>query len=174
MSTTLTKMALAAAFVAFTASKAEAAEPLIGYVNMQRAILEVEEGKRAKSDLRKKYEAKQKELTKREQELKALQEAIQKESVVKDDEATRQRRLEFQTKYLELQQIFMKESQELQQLQEKEIRAIQVKMRKVIDGIGKSEGYTLILEIQENRLLFAKAHLDITNQVIRKYNAKYK
>lgn len=156
------------------ATEAAAADPLIGYVNMQRAILEVEEGKRAKTQLQKKYEIKQRELSKREQELKALQDAIEKESVVKQDDAARQRRVEFQTKYLELQQIFMKESQELQKMQEKEIKAIQDKMRKVINNIGRAGGYTLILEIQENRLLFAKQHLDITNEVIRKYNAKYK
>ena len=32
----------------------------------------------------------------------------------------------------------------------------------------------LILEVSDSRLLFAKPHLDLTNELIRKYNAKYK
>lgn len=156
-------------------STAKAAKPpVIGYVNMQRAILEVDEGKRAKAALKKSFEVKQQALTKREQELKTLKDAIDRESVMKDDAATRQRKLEFQNKLIELQQVFMKEQQELQQLEQKELAAISDKMRKVIQEIGKTGGYTLILEVQESRLLFAKPHLDLTNEVIRKYNARHK
>ncbi|NJK88591.1 MAG: OmpH family outer membrane protein [Myxococcales bacterium] len=47
-------------------------------------------------------------------------------------------------------------------------------MKGVIAEVGAAGGYDLVLEIQANRLLFAKDHLDITNEVIRKYNVKYK
>jgi Skp family chaperone for outer membrane proteins len=47
-------------------------------------------------------------------------------------------------------------------------------MRGVIKEIGEQGGYTLILEVQDARLLYAKPHLDLTNEVIRKYNGKYK
>lgn len=147
---------------------------MIGYVNIQRAILEVEEGRRAKDALKSTFENKQKRLSEREGELKKLKEAIEKESLVKDDAATRQRKLDFQNKLLELQQVFMKEQQELQQLEQKELSAITGKMKKLIEEIGEQGGYTLILEIQDSRLLYAKSHLDLTNEVIRKYNAKYK
>lgn len=147
---------------------------LIGYVNIQRAILEVDEGKRAKNALKSTFEAKQKKLTEREEELKKLKDAIERESVVKDDAATRQRKAEFQNKLLELQQVFLKEQQELQAEEQKQLSAITEKMKKVIQDIGEQGGYTLILEIQDSRLLYAKAHLDLTNEVIRKYNAKHK
>ncbi len=158
----------------FVGIRAEAKEPVLGYVHLQRAILEVEEGKRAKEALRKTFEKKQQALSKREKELKSLQAAIEKESVVKDDAATKQRKLEFQNKLLELQQVFVKEQQALQSLEQKELANITKKMRGVIRQIGTEGKYTLILEIQESRLLYAKAHLDVTNEVIRKYNAKYK
>jgi len=155
--------------------RASAAEPpLLGYVNLQRAILEVDEGKRAKANLQKTFEKKQSELSKRENELKALKEAIEKQTVVKDDAASRQQKIEFQTKLMELQQTFMKEQQELQASEAKELSAITDKMRVVIQEIGKAGNYTLILEIQENRLLHAKPHLNLTNEVIRKYNQKHK
>ena len=153
------------------AKTALAANPVLGYVHLQRAILEVEEGKRAKAKLQKTVEKKQKSLMAKEKELKTLKEALDKQSVVKkDDPAIRAQKAEFETKLMELQQIFVQEQQELQKLEAKTLSGITKKMRKIIRGIGRTEGYTLILEIQENRLLFAKKHLDLTNQVIRRYN----
>jgi outer membrane protein len=149
-------------------------KPLIGYVNLQRAILEVEEGKRAKANLKKTFEKKQTDLSKRENELKNLKDAIERESMVKDDAATRQRKVDFQNKLLELQQVFVKEQQELQAAEQKELAAITEKMRAVIAELGKTGGYTIILEVQDSRLLFAKPSLDLTNEIIRKYNGKYR
>jgi outer membrane protein len=154
-------------------SKVAHAKETLGYVNLQRAILEVDEGKRAKEALKKQFEKKQADLQKKETELKSLKDALEA-SATKDDPATRQKRIEFQNKLLDLQQVFVKEQQELQQLEQKELSAITTKMRKIIEDIGKAGEYTLILEIQDSRLLYAKAHLDLTNEVIRKYNTTHK
>ena len=155
-------------------SRAEAKE-LIGYVNLQRAILEVDEGRAAKKKLKVTFEKKQKELAGKEQELKALKDKLDAESVAKkEDSASRAKKLEFQEKLLELQQTLVKEQQALQQLEAKALSKITKKMRGVIKNIGKAGGYTLILEINDSRLLYAKGHLDLTNEVIRKYNVKYK
>ena len=157
-----------------TSTAALAATPVLGYVHLQRAILEVEEGKRALAKLKKTVDTKQKSLLAKEKELKTLKEALDKQSVVKkDDAATRTKKAEFEEKLRELQQTFMQEQQDLQKLEAQTLSGITQKMRKVIEKIGKNEGYTLILEIQQNRLLFAKKHLDITNQVIRRYNKAY-
>jgi outer membrane protein len=167
--------ALTALFVVASlgVSKIALAKENLGYVNLQRAILEVDEGKRAKESLKKTFEKKQADLQKKETELKTLKDQLEKSSQ-SDDPVTRQKRIEFQNKLLDLQQVFVKEQQELQQLEQKELSAITVKMRKIIDEIGKQGDYTLILEIQDSRLLYAKAHLDLTNEVIRKYNSLYK
>jgi len=81
--------------------------------------------------------------------------------------------MEFEKKRYALQEQLMKEQKALQQLEQQELEKITAKMRKVIDQIGKAGGYTLILELQDARLLFAKPHLDLTNEVIRKYNSKH-
>ena len=155
-------------------AEAKPGEVVIGYVNMQRAILEVDEGKRARAQLQSTFTEKQKKLQSREAELKKLKDAIEKESVVKDDDSTRAKKTEFQNKLLELQQIFMKEQKELEESQAKQINALADKMRTVIKEVGEAGGYTLILEGTEARMLFARPHLDLTNEVIRKYNARHK
>lgn len=170
------RFALAAAVAVATfapAPEARAEDPVIGYVNIQRAIMEVEEGKRARAALEKTFETKQADLRKREEELKSLKDSLDKEKN-KNDPAVRARIIEFETKYKQLQEIFVGESQSLQKQQAEEVAKIQEKMKKIIGEIGKTGKYTIILEVQENRLLYAKPHLDLTNEVIRKYNAKHK
>lgn len=157
----------------FATGEARADEPLIGFVDLQKAILTVEEGKRAKASIRKTYEAKQQALSEKEEALKKLKDQIDAEGGAETPEA-RSRRAQFQSELMALQQSFMKEQQELQQLEQKQIASITEKMRTVIADIGRVGGYTLILEIQGNRLLFAKDHLNLTNEVIRKYNSKFK
>lgn len=161
-------------FVSAVASGQKKDEVLIGYVNLQRAILEVEEGKRAKAQLKTTFEKKQAELQKREAELMKLKEALEREASAASDAANRQKVIEFQNKMMELQKVFMEEQKGLAELEQKELSGITNKMRGVIDEIGKAGGYTLILEVQDSRLLYAKTHLDLTNEVIRKYNSKFK
>lgn len=147
---------------------------LIGYVDIQRALLEVNEGKRAKDQLKATFDEKQKRLSGQEEKLKKMKDDLDKESIVKVDEATQKKKDEFQKALLELQQTFMKEQKELQEAEGKLTSGITDKMRKIIAEIGDQGGYTLILESSGTRMLYAKPHLDLTNEVIRKYNAKYK
>lgn len=162
------------AAVLLHAPAAFAAEPLIGYVDLNRAIEAVEDGRRAKAELQETFKKKQAELSKREEELNELKKAIEAQmSVAAETPETRAKMVEFETKRRELGQIFMKEQQELAQLEQKALAAIAAKMRAIVETVGKEGGYALILEISGNRLLYAKDHLDLTNEVIRKYNQKY-
>ncbi|NJK88592.1 MAG: OmpH family outer membrane protein [Myxococcales bacterium] len=97
----------------------------VAYVDLQKAILSVDEGQRAKAALRKTYEKKQTELSAKEQELKTLKDTVEREMQTKvDTPEARERRAQFQQKLMALQQNFMKEQQELQQLEAKELSAI--------------------------------------------------
>lgn len=164
---------MAALAVTLGGSSLAQAEALVGYVDLQKAILTVNEGKRARAQLKKTFEAKQSSLSEREKVLKELKDKLDA-TAGSSDPAVLEQQAEFQKKLMELQQVFMKEQQELQKLEQKELSAITTKMRQTIAEIGKAGGYTLILEVNENRLLFGQDHLDLTNEVIRKYNAQYK
>ncbi len=158
--------------VSLPATAALAADTTIGYVNLARALTEVKEGKRAMDRIKVTFEKKQTALLSKEKGLKTMKDQLDAASA--NDPATQAKRAEFEAKVMELQQLLYKEQQVLEQLKGKELAAIRTKMQKIIAKVGKSNGYTLILEIQENRLLYAKPHLDLTNEVIRKYNNKYK
>ncbi len=148
-------------------------ELLIGYVNLQRAILEVEEGKRAKNTLKKAFDKKKIRIEADQKALLAIRDQIRKDAAVKTDKSVRQRAMEYEKKRYELQEQLLKEQKELQALEQGELAQITKKMRKVIKKIGVQGKYTLILELQDARLLYAKQHLDLTNEVIRRYDKKH-
>ena len=156
---------LCAAIVAgFSLSAVAEAAPLIGYVDMQKAILRVEEGQAARATLEKTLKKKQKELTKKKDELEAFRKKLG------GDKLTPEQRKQLSEKGAKLQQEFMKEQNDLQKLERDTLGKIMTKMRTIIKKIGKKGEYDLILEISESRLLFAQEHLDLTNEVIRTYN----
>lgn len=150
-----------------------AAEDTIGYVNLQRAIVEVEDGKRAKAKLEAAFKEKQSALREKEEELESMKKRLEAANIDRDDPKARAQLLEFQKKFLSLRERLLKEQQELKQLEGEALSAITKKLRKIIEEVGKKGGYTLIMEMSESSLLFAKPHLDLTNEVIRKYNARH-
>ncbi|MCC7385459.1 MAG: OmpH family outer membrane protein [Deltaproteobacteria bacterium] len=157
-----------------SASAQKKDDVLIGYVSIQRAILETEEGKRAKDSLKATFDEKQKKLNAKEGELMKMKDALEKEAAKKDDAETRKKVMDFQNKLLELRQTFMKEQQELTEAEQKQLAGITAKMKKIIEEMGKEGGYSMILEVADSRLLYAKPHLDLTNELIRKYNSRHK
>jgi outer membrane protein len=158
--------------ISLPATAALAAETTIGYVNLARALTEVKEGKRAMARIKVTFEKKQTALLSQEAGLKSMKDQLDAASA--SGSPDRAKMAEFEAKVMELQQLLYREQQELEQIKGKELAAIRKKMQKIIAKVGKSNGYTLILEIQESRLLYAKPHLDLTNEVIRKYNNKFK
>ncbi len=147
-----------------------AKDDLIGYVDIRRAMAEVEDGKRAKKELETTFNSKQTALRKQEAELEAMKKRLEGPSVDQDDPAVREQILEFQRKFNALRQRLVKEQQEFETLQSKAFSEITTKLQAIIKTIGKSQGYTMIMEVQGSSLLFAKPHLDLTNEVIRRYN----
>ncbi len=157
----------AAVMAGFSVSAVAEAAPLIGYVHLQKAILRVEEGKAARAKLEKTMKSKQKQLTSKKKELEDLTQKLSK------GQATDAEKAKFNKQRAELQEVFLKEQNELQKMERETLEPIVKKMRKIIEGVGKKGGYTVILEVGANGLLFAQDHLDLTNEVIRTYNKRH-
>ncbi len=148
------------------------AQSKIGYVDLQRALNEVSEGKKAKSKLKKDFEKKQKDLNKKQEELRKMKENIEQNSMMLSDDAKRQKAMEFQQRLVELQQVYVKHQEELAKAEAKATKKIFDKMGKIIEQIAKEKGYDLVLERTESALLYAKDGMDLTNELIKRYDKK--
>ncbi len=167
----LSALALAAAIGPTSAS---AAELKIGYVDLQKALFEVDEGKAAKALLKKDFDEKQKELDRKQDDLKRMRADLDKQAVVMSDQARREKEEEFQRKAMETQGRFLELQKDLSGREREMTRGIFDKMGVIIREIAEAEGFTMVFEKTDSGLLYAPPALDLTNELIRKYNARHK
>ncbi len=149
------------------------ADVKIGFVDLQRALNEVEEGKSAKAVLKRDFDEKQKQLDVKKTEFDKLKADFDKQSVVMADQAKRDKAAELDRKAMALQQTFVQLQKELSEREREATRGIFDKMAAVTREIAEADGFTVVLERNDSGLIYAPPSLDLTNELIRKYNAKY-
>lgn len=166
------KFLIAALALVLGAQTARAEDAVkLGYVDMQRALLEVEDGRRAREELKKALEKKQKELDERQQELMKAGEDLKKKRTLLPEETRMQKENELQEGLAKLQQALMRNQQELQQKEQEVLAPIVDRMQKIVGQIAQAEDLTMVLDRNQAGIIFGKPHLDLTNEVIRRYNA---
>ncbi len=163
---------VAALLLAALAPKLHAQATRIAVVDLQRALNETEDGRRAKAKLKKLFKARQTELDKRQNDVKALKEQIEQQiqAGVKQ-EALQKRAEQYQKALIELQSTYMEYQRELAQQEATLTREIIARMERILRRMGQAEGYTLIVERNEGGVVWVPSHLDLTDQVIQRYNA---
>lgn len=152
--------------------QASAQSVKIGYVDLQRALNEVTEGKAAKKKLKKEFDAKQKKLDVKQKNVKKMKEELEAQAMMLAEDARRQKAMELQRHMYELQQLYIQLQGELAKKEAAATKKIFDKMGKIIDKIGNEHSYDLILEKSESSVLFAKPNMDITSELIKRYNKK--
>lgn len=164
-------LALSAVFLSFAAPVAAEDTVKVGYVDLQRALNEVEEGAKAKAALKAEFDGKQKTLDAKQNELKAMKEDLDARGMMMTPEAKQERMTQMQQKLVETQQLYMQMQQELSQREAAVTGEIFQKMGTILQTMGRDAGYTVIIE--KAAILYAKNHIDLTNELIRRYNDAY-
>jgi len=89
-------------------------------------------------------------------------------------EARMAREKELQTRLRDYQRWGEDAQNEMNQKRNEMERAIFVGLQKVIQKLGADEGYTLILEKNESIVLFSSKTTDLTDRVIKAFDAQTK
>jgi outer membrane protein len=147
------------------------AEAKIGYVDLQRALNEVEEGASAKAKLKKEFDAKQRTLDNKQNELKGMKDELDARGMMMTPEAKQEKLADLQKKLMEVQQLYMQLQQELSQKEAEVTSGIFTKMGTILQTMGREQNMDLIVE--KSAVLYAKNHMDVTNELIRRYNKSY-
>ncbi|MGE0785205.1 MAG: OmpH family outer membrane protein [Sandaracinaceae bacterium] len=162
---------VAALLLSTIAPKLYAQATRIAVVDLQRALNETEDGRRAKARLKTLFKRRQQELDKRQEELKALKEDIERQKNVLSREALQKRVEEYQKAFIELQSTYVEYQRELAQKEAQLTREIIARMEAILRRLGQAEGYTLIVERNEGGVVWVPSNLDLTDVVIQRYNA---
>jgi outer membrane protein len=149
------------------------AEQKIGYVDLQRALNEVDEGKAAKALLKRDFDEKQRQLDAKKTEFDKLQAEFEKQSVVMSEQARKDKTQDLDRRARELQSLFVNLQKDLSEREREVTRGIFDRMATIVREIAEADGFIMVFERTDSGLVFGLPSLDLTNELIRKYNAKF-
>jgi outer membrane protein len=164
-------LAALAAVLTLALPVAASAQPKMGYVDYQRVLLEVEDGKAAKSRLQKWLDDRQKEIDKEQEALRKEKELLDKQASAMSEETRIQKATDLQKKILELAQKWDRYRAEAATKERQEMEPIVSKIDGVIARLAERDGLSFVFERRDSGLVYAQTQYDLSNEVIRAYNA---
>ena len=162
----------AVGLVAFSGVAAAQEVVKIAVVDLDQAINATDQGKKAREELQGKQKQAEGQLKPMYDRGKALAEEIQSKRFVLSEDALRQKQLDL----AEIQSNLRSKGAELEgQFKvdyERLVGPLRDKLLGIIAELGKEQGYSLILERNMNGVVYSKEALDITDQVVQRFNKK--
>lgn len=156
--------------VVMFASSAHGGETKIGYVDLQRAIQEVNDGKAAKEAIKKDFDARQSDLTRQQDRLQKIQEELETQGMLMKEDVRRAKAEEYQRLLMELQQSVLDHQKSLGEKEAEVTAKILGTMEGIVRQIAEENGLDYVFEMNQAGLIVAPKHMEITNEVIRRYN----
>lgn len=158
--------------MACLSNPAGAAENLgIAYVDLHKVLLESKSGKKNQAELDKLIKEKEAALGKEENQLKALEQAFQKDQLLMTDAQKKTKQKEFQEKADAYQKMVNEAKQAVGQ-KDKEFASKSIsEVKGIISEMVKEMKLKIVFEASESGLLYADPSMDLTQKVIERYNA---
>jgi outer membrane protein len=142
----------------------------IGVIDLQKVLNECESGKKAKTDLEALIKSKESVIDEKGKEIEKLKSEIQKQSSALSADAKKSKEDELEKFMRDYQRTVQDSQAEVKKKEGELTESIIKEVHKIVDRIGKEEGYTMIIE--KSLVLYTSQDLDITDRVIKEYNKK--
>ena len=164
-------LGLAAIVVGLGAARLAAAEQKIGVIDMQRALNECDAGKRAKEQVKAKFERSQNQLKKQRDDLDRLKEDYERKATVLKDEERRNLEKDLETRGLEFKRKYEDFQRDLKETDAELTKSIVEELYVLVRDYGEKHGYTLVLEASSGALLYNDKTVDVTDEIVKLHNA---
>lgn len=142
----------------------------IGFADVQKIIIESNEGKKAKKQLEDFHSKRQKEIDAFQEEVMKLEMELQSQRFTLNEEALDRKEQEVQRKKVDLKRLVEDSERELDNMEKKLFKEIKDDVDRIIKQIGESEGFTIIFGNTIGSVLYFNPAIDITYKVIDQYN----
>ncbi len=143
----------------------------VGLINIQAAIANTEEGKKALADLQAKYQPRQKDLQGEQQQIQAIQDQLSKQANTLSDEEQARLNRESEEKQKQLKRDMEDAQNDFSQDRDEAINRIGKKMVQVINNYAQQNGFSLVIDDAQIPIYFAAKDLDITAEIVKRYDA---
>jgi len=142
----------------------------IAFVVLQRVVAESAEGKQASSRVQALQQKKVGELNERQKQAQGLQEKLDKSGAVMSEAARADLTKQVERANVDLQRATQDAQAEVQELQQQLQEEFQRRIAPIIEAVGKERGLHYIFNGPDSGLVWADASLDITNDVVKKFD----
>jgi outer membrane protein len=151
---------------------AQSATIKIGFVDLQRVIDSSEQGKNAHEAIQKKADDLNHQAKKLKDEIQAMRDDYDKQADLLTIEAKAEKQDAIAKKELDYNR-FVKDSQtELKMAEQRALKQLLEDVGALVVKYGKENGYTVILEA--GNILYGAENIELTNEIIKVYNAQKK
>ncbi|MCU0304855.1 MAG: OmpH family outer membrane protein [Thermoanaerobaculales bacterium] len=147
-----------------------AAQVNIAVIDVQRVVTESDPGKQALQKLKAIQDGKIDEGRAKQQELAALQEQLSKQRFTLSEEKLAELSKQIEDKQIAMQRFQDDAERELEEARRRELGGLEARIIPVIDAVGAERGFTLIFNKFQSGLVYADDSVDITDDVIRRFN----
>jgi outer membrane protein len=144
------------------------AEMKVAVVDVQRAVLQTEDGLRAQATLKKVTDGRMQELQKRQADLQKQREDLEKQQKTLAKEVLQKRAEEWQKATMEFQAAAMEYDKELQKKQKELTDPIMEKVLGIVKRLAQQEGFDMVVDRQA--VPYFRSDLDLTDRCIQAYN----
>jgi outer membrane protein len=141
----------------------------LAYVDIQRALNECRAGRVAKTQFRGRIQRLQGQLEGEQSEVERLKRELEEKGALMQPDQRQNLEDDYEKKLRQFQDDYKNSRDELQEKDNEVTGAIVHDLATVVRQIGQKDGYTMVME--KGTLLWAIPSTDITDQVIRAYDA---
>lgn len=145
----------------------------IGVVDLMKALNESDAGKKAKAELESVIKSKQAVINEKGKAIEKLKAELDKQSSVLSPDAKKSKQDDLDRLMRDYQRMVSDSQSDVKKRESELTDGILKGLRAVIQKIGQKEGYTIIIENAEGIVLYSKKNLDLTDEVIKQYDAAH-
>jgi outer membrane protein len=161
---------LIAAMALATPLVAQNAPVRVAVINVQQVLTQSTAGKTAYDRLKKMQDDRTEKAKQMNDELVKLDADINSKQGTLSQEKLAEMQKQLADKKISVQRYAQDAEREIGEARDKELAALEVKIKPIIDGIGKEMGLALIFNKFESGLVYASDAVDITDTVIKRFN----
>jgi len=145
--------------------------PKIGVINSQRVLESSAEGKRVIVQLQDKDKRVQDELAKLDEDIRKLESKLNTQRLTLSEQSILDLRSDIDRKRTDRKRRAEDSLRELQELQLRLFNKVKGELLPIIEQLGKEKGFDIIFDLANSGALYFSPVIDITDEVIQKYDA---
>jgi len=163
--------ALVTAGVLLMVAAVARADLRIAVVDMQRALNECDAGKKAKDQVKAKFEKSQDQLRKQREDLDKMKEDYDRKALVLKEEERHTLEKDLETRGLEFKRKYEDFERDLKRTDAELTSSIVEELYEIVRDYGAKNNYSLVLEASSGALLYNDKTVDITDEIVKLHNA---